>query len=372
LFYQLTIYFHGLILKLETLKPIFLEVIYIANKEPLAPAFIAEKHQDHVLFTGTAMIPGEPDCDYENGEKIFTEQEISDFRQSYKNYGILDEEHTFLRNNRKVGEPVEDFLLPGATKMTNVYGEEREYPRGTWVVKSKITDPELMVKAEKGEIAYSPTVIPEERAIQLMAAKGRTLIKDVPNPVVYTLSLTTHPCIDNSCQVGKSAAVKYGVSISKTNKSILEKARDIINSLISPKEPDNGGDNVTKSEEEKNKEYVTKSDLEEFGNGLVQKFKEASKADPPKKNPEQNTSSDAGSDTQEGKCPKCGAPVKAADKFCSNCGTALKAKKSKDKEEKDRSKAIKNHDDGKDDTAFKSIEHYAGRDLKGRPIKARK
>ena len=362
MFYQLTIYFHGLILKLETLKPIFLEVIYIANKEPLAPAFIVEKHKDHVLFTGTAMIPGEPDCDYGNGEKIFTEQEISDFRQSYKNYGILDEEHTFLRNGRKVGEPVEDFLLPGATKMTNVYGEEREYPRGTWVVKSKITEPELMVKAEKGEIAYSPTVIPEERAIQLMAAKGRTLIKDVPNPVVYTLSLTTHPCIDNSCQVDKSdpAAVKYGVSISKQNKSILEKARDIIDSLISPKEPDNGGDNVTKSEEDKDKEFVTKSDLEDFGDDLVEKFKEATKEPP-----------------EAIKCNECDHELAESDKFCSKCGdeitTEKSAKKSKEKEDKEgKSKAIKNHDDGKKETAYKSIEEYAGRDLKGRPIKEEK
>ncbi len=368
MFYQLTIYFHGLILKLETLKPIFLEVIYIANKEPLAPAFIVEKHKDHVLFTGTAMIPGEPDCDYGNGEKIFTEQEISDFRQSYKNYGILDEEHTFLRNGRKVGEPVEDFLLPGATKMTNVYGEEREYPRGTWVVKSKITEPELMVKAEKGEIAYSPTVIPEERAIQLMAAKGRTLIKDVPNPVVYTLSLTTHPCIDNSCQVDKSdpAAVKYGVSISKQNKSILEKARDIIDSLISPKEP-NGGDNVTKSEEEKNKEFVTKSDLDTkldaFKTDIVKEVAEAVKPEP-----------------EAIKCTECKHELAESDKFCPECGDEIstekekKSEKSKSDEDEDKgkSKAIKNHDDGKNETAFKSIEHYAGRDLKGRPLKEEK
>ena len=315
------------------------------------------------------MIPGEPDCDGES----FTEDEVRKFRETYHEHGgIIDEEHTFLQNGKSVGEPTEDFLTPGTMKMTNIHGEEREYPKGTWVVKSKITDPDLMKKAEKGEITYSPTTITKQRAMELTAAKARTLMRDVPDGVVYTLSLTTHPCIDNSCSVGKSA-VKYGRAISKQNKTILEKARDIIDSLISPKEP-NGGDNVTKSEEDKkNDEYVTKSDLEEFGNGLVQKFKEASKADPPKKNPEQNTSSDAGSDTQEGKCPKCGAPVKAADKFCSNCGTALKAKKSKEKEDKEgKSKAIKNHDDGKKETAYKSIEHYAGRDLKGRPLKEEK
>jgi hypothetical protein len=302
------------------------------------------------------MIPDEPDCDGE----IFTEDEVRKFRETYHEHGgIIDEEHTYLHNGKSTGEPVEDYLLPGATKMTNVYGEEREYPKGTWVVKSKITDPELMVKAEKGQIAYSPTTITRQRAMALAAQKGRTLMRDVPDGVVYTLSLTTHPCIDNSCSVGKSA-VKYGVSISKQNKSILEKARDIIDSLISPKEPDNGGDNVTKSEEDKDKEFVTKSDLEDFGDGLVEKFKEATKEPP-----------------EAIKCNECDHELAESDKFCSKCGdeitTEKSAKKSKEKEDKEgKSKAIKNHDDGKKETAYKSIEEYAGRDLKGRPIKEEK
>lgn len=302
------------------------------------------------------MIPGEPDCDGES----FTEDEVRKFRETYHEHGgIIDEEHTFLQNGKSVGEPTEDFLTPGTMKMTNIHGEEREYPKGTWVVKSKITDPDLMKKAEKGEITYSPTTITKQRAMELTAAKARTLMRDVPDGVVYTLSLTTHPCIDNSCSVGKSA-VKYGVSISKQNKSILEKARDIIDSLISPKEPDNGGDNVTKSEEDKDKEFVTKSDLEDFGDDLVEKFKEATKEPP-----------------EAIKCNECDHELGEDDKFCSKCGdeitTEKSAKKSKEKEDKEgKSKAIKNHDDGKKETAYKSIEEYAGRDLKGRPIKEEK
>lgn len=348
-----------------------MEVRIISNtkKEPLAPAFIVEKAKDHVIFTGTAMIPGEPDCD----DEIFTEDEVRKFRETYHEHGgIIDEEHTFLYNKKSVGEPIEDFLTPGTMKMTNIYGEEREYPRGTWVVKSKIKDPELMQKAEKGEIAYSPTTITKQRAMALASAKGRTLMRDVPEGVVYTLSLTTHPCIDNSCQVGKSDpdAVKYGKSISKENKSVLEKARDIINGLIGQSDvvkPENiGGDNVTKSEDEKTDEYVTKSDLDGFKEEIIDELK-ADKADPPKKNPEQNSSSR--------KCPNCGATVGANDKYCPQCGKALKSTKSTDEEEDEGtsessgSKAIKNHDDGKDEVAFKSVEHYMGRNRKGRPIK---
>ncbi len=309
------------------------------------------------------MIPGEPDCDGES----FTEDEVRKFRETYHEHGgIIDEEHTFLQNGKSVGEPTEDFLTPGTMKMTNIHGEEREYPKGTWVVKSKITDPDLMKKAEKGEITYSPTTITKQRAMELTAAKARTLMRDVPDGVVYTLSLTTHPCIDNSCSVGKSA-VKYGRSISKENKSILEKARDIIDSLISPKEPDNGGDNVTKSEEDKDKEFVTKSDLDTkldaFKTDIVKEVAEAVKPEP-----------------EAIKCTECKHELAESDKFCPECGDEIstekekKSEKSKSDEDEDKgkSKAIKNHDDGKKETAYKSIEEYAGRDLKGRPIKEEK
>lgn len=310
------------------------------TKKTLIPAFTVEKHKDHVIFTGTAMIPGEPDCDYESGEKIFTEQEIAEFRQSYKDYGIVDKEHTFLLNGKSVGEPVEDFLLPGPTKMTNIHGEEREYPRGTWVVKTKITDPELIEKAEKGEIAYSPTVIPKDEARKLMAAKGRVLIKEVPDPVVYTLSFTTRPCIDNSCSVKDAAAMKAGRSISKENKSVLEKARDLLNGLLeaaSINDDTIGGDNVTKDNDKKSEEYVTKSDFDNFKTEVMNAIKDKNEPDKSEKKEE----------TKEEPSEKSGPPHK----------------------EQDGSKALKNHDPDKGEVAWKSMEHYMGRTPKGRPIK---
>lgn len=302
------------------------------------------------------MIPGEPDCDGE----IFNEDEVRKYRETYnKHGGIIDEEHTFLQNGQKVGEPVEDFLTPGSMKMTNIHGKEREYPKGTWVVKSKITDPELMQKAEKGEITYSPTTITRQRAMELAAQKGRTLMREIPDAVVYTLSLTTHPCIDNSCSV--KAAIKEGRSISKENKTMLEKARDIIDSLISPK-GSNGGDNMTKNETNKDeKEFVTKSDLEQFGEDLVKEIVEKSKPTP-----------------EAVKCTECKHKLTESDKFCPECGDKISTTEKKEKskkseksedEDKSKSKAIKNHDDGKQDTAFKSIEFYSGRDMKGRPLK---
>lgn len=320
----------------------------------LSPSFMVEKHKDHVIFTGTAMIPGEPDCDHDNGEKIFNEQEIAEFRQSYKNYGIVDNEHTFLMNGKSVGEPVEDFLLPGATKMTNIHGELREYPRGTWVVKTKITDPELIEKAIKGEVAYSPTVIPKEEASRLMASKGRVLIKEVPDPVVYTLSLTTRPCIDNSCSVKNKAVIKK-----EDDKSIVEKARDILTSLL------DGGDYMSEKEKKSEKseeEFVTKSDLKDFREEILEAVKAEPPKEPPKKEPDGGASSGL-------KCSECKASIGKTDKFCKKCGAGIGKASGKSKPDKPpASKSTPNHDDKKQEPVFKSIEHYMGRNHRGKPL----
>ena len=98
-----------------------------------------------------------------------------------------------------MGDPVESYLLDAPKVMKNIKGEEREYPAGTWVVKSKITDPEMMEAALKGEIAYSVSVLSKEDADKVMASlKSRVLIKDINNPVAFTLTLTKNPCVDNS------------------------------------------------------------------------------------------------------------------------------------------------------------------------------
>jgi hypothetical protein len=346
-------------------KEVNREITYEAVKSSV---LAVEKAKDHVMFTGTVLIPGEPDCDADNGEEVLTAEKVARIAHSFMDYRVIDKEHEFLVTKKNMGDPVESYLFEEPKILKNIKGEEREYPAGTWVVKSKITDPEMMKAAEKGEIAYSISVLSKEDADKVMASKTRVLIKDINNPVGFALSLTKNPCVDNSCSV--KSAEKSGRAISKENKSVLEEVRDMIAGLISRAEPEksnNGGDNVTEKEEKKDeKEYVEKSDMEDIVKKTVkealkdEKDESASKSDPTK-------------------CPSCDVVVKSSDKFCSKCGAKITtaSKKSKEDEEEEEeetlekkgaSKSLKTSGKNNPTPAVKSFEEELGRDLYGRKL----
>lgn len=337
------------------------EINKVINYEAIKSTVLAvEKAKDHVMFTGTALIPGEPDCDAENGEEILSAEKVAKIAHSFMDYRIVDKEHEYLTTKKNMGDPVESYLLDAPKVMKNINGEEKEYPAGTWVVKSKITDPEMMKAALKGEIAYSVSVLSEEDANKVMASKSRVLIKDIDNPVGFTLSLTKNPCVDNSCSV--KSANKSGASISKQNKSVLEKARDMLNGLINQANSSDkvGGENMTSKEEKsENPEFVEKSDVDKI---VEEKVKEALK-----------TAKEA---AEAPKCPKCEATVKADDKFCSACGASLTKTSKKSKEEgeeeeeeiKGSSKSLKTSGKDNPTPAVKSFEEETGRDMYGRKL----
>lgn len=310
-----------------------------------------EKAKDHVIFTGTVLIPGEPDCDFENGEEPLSKSKVAKMAHEFlANYRIVDKDHNYFETGQEVGVPVESWIFDEPKILKSIDGVERTYPEGTWAVKSKITDPDLMEAAEKGDVAYSVTGLDKAVADKIIASiKSRVLIKDLKDPVGFTVSLVKNPCVDNSCSAKSKAAIK-----SKEDKSVVEKARDLLNEML------NGG--VDMGEKEKKTEFVTKSDLDERFDSLKTELL-AEKAD---------------------KC-KCGATPGADDKFCAACGTKVgapakksdeeeedsekKSEKSEKKKEHDNSKALKNHDPDNGEVAFKSVESYMGRDAKGRPIK---
>lgn len=297
---------------------------------PNSTALSAVKSKDHVLFTGTVLIPGEPDCDYGNGEEPLTVQKVAGIAHSFLDYRIVDKEHNYFNTGEEIGKPVESYLLDEPRTMKNIAGEEREYPEGTWIVKSKITDPDTMKKALKGEVAYSVTALEEDTAKALQSStKSRVLIKDIKNPVGFTVTLTENPCVDNSC----SAKSDPAAAMKSNDKSIVEKARDLLNNLLDGDEP------MTKDENksEKSEEYVTKSDFDNFKTEVMNAIKDKKEPDKSEKKEE----------NKEEPSEKSGPPHK----------------------EQDGSKALKNHDNGEKEVSFKSMEYYMGRTPKGRPIK---
>ena len=175
-----------------------------------------------IHLTAPVMIPGAHDCDYENGEPPLTTEQIRRFAKTYQDYGFIDHEHGLTRNGQKIGVPVNSFLLTEDTTMTTIDGSLKSYPRGSWFVTSHITDPRAIQTAlSGGYTGYSASVFTRSRADEYLEAlksepttpmpcsckdvssSGNSLIKDVPDPVVLSVSLVRSPCLHDSifCEV---------------------------------------------------------------------------------------------------------------------------------------------------------------------------
>ena len=179
------------------------------------PIMYINKLQDGTInLTAPVLIPNAKDCDYHNGEEPLTEQQIRAFKESYDKYGFVDHEHGLTRDGRRIGEPSKSIILDQDTTFTLYDGTTQTYPNGTWMLTTHITDETAIVEAMKGYYTgYSPSILPRTSADKYLAAlkagktdcacknvssMGNSLIKDVPDPVVLSVSLTRQPCLHES------------------------------------------------------------------------------------------------------------------------------------------------------------------------------
>jgi len=183
---------------------------------------ITQNSDGTINLTAPVMIPGAKDCDWVNGEPPLTEQQIREFAKSYERYQFIDHEHGLTQTGIKIGAPVDSFLLTEDTTMTTVTGGQKTYPKGSWFVTSQITDPDAISNAlAGGYTGYSASVFTQSRADEYLEAlksepdtpmpcsckdvssSGNSLIKDVPDPVVLSVSLVKSPCLHDSefCEV---------------------------------------------------------------------------------------------------------------------------------------------------------------------------
>ena len=172
-----------------------------------------------IELTAPVLIPNARDCDYHNGETPLNKSQIQAFKESYDKYGFVDHEHGLTKDGRKIGEPSQSKILDQDTTFTLYDGTQQTYPMGTWLLTTHITDPTAISEAMKGYYTgYSPSVLPRASADKYLAAlkagtdcacknnvssMGNSLIKDVPDPVVLSVSLTKQPCLHESkfCEV---------------------------------------------------------------------------------------------------------------------------------------------------------------------------
>lgn len=178
--------------------------------------YINKLEDGTVELTAPVMIPEAHDCDYENGETPLTKEQIQEFAKSYEKYQFIDHEHGLTRDGHKIGVPVNSFLLNHDTTMNTLDGSHT-YPSGTWMMTSHLTDEAAIQNAlSGGYTGYSASVFTQSRADEYLAAlksnpllelpcsckdvssAGNSLIKDVPDPVVLSVSLVRSPCLHDS------------------------------------------------------------------------------------------------------------------------------------------------------------------------------
>jgi len=195
-----------------------------------------------ILLTAPVMIPGAKDCDYENGEEPLTETQIREFAKTYEKYRFIDHEHGLTKDGTRIGEPVDSFLLTEDTTMTTLDGSLKSYPRGSWFVTSHITQPKAIELAlGGGYTGYSASVFTKSRADEYLEAlksepstpmpcsckdvssSGNSLIKDVPDPVVLSVSLVKSPCLHDSrfCEVNKGEIMENQEDVKSLKSKVL-------------------------------------------------------------------------------------------------------------------------------------------------------
>ena len=198
---------------------------------------ITQNSDGTINLTAPVMIPGAHDCDYDNGEPPLTEQQIREFAKSYEKYQFIDHEHGLTRDGNRIGVPVDSFLLTEDTTMTTLNGSLKSYPRGSWFVTSQLTNKDAIELAlNGGYTGYSASVFTKSRANEYLNAlksdssaplpcsckdvssSGNSLIKDVPDPVVLSVSLVKSPCLHDSefCEVNKGEIMEEDVKSLKS------------------------------------------------------------------------------------------------------------------------------------------------------------
>ena len=180
--------------------------------------YINQNKDGTIQLTAPVLIPEAHDCDYHNGETPLSADQILAFKESYDKYGFVDHEHGLTRDGRKIGEPSQSIILDHDTTFNLFDGTVKTYPQGTWMLTTHITDEEAISEAMKGYYTgYSPSILPRKSADKYLEAlktkgecscknissMGNSLIKDVPDPVVLSVSLTKQPCLHESkfCEV---------------------------------------------------------------------------------------------------------------------------------------------------------------------------
>lgn len=188
------------------------------------------------IVFAAVLVPGEPDYDFDKGEKILTKEEIERVAHKWmEDYGNID----YMHGLNNVAVPIETYLLPVEWEV-EAYGKKMLLPVGAWIMGAKIKKEEVWKKIDNGELTGFSIMGIRETALkqlaetankgkdisaELIASFKKTLIKDLgDNWLVPVVSIVDEACVPKS----KFFAIKSKEKdIDK--RSIISKVIDMIN-----------------------------------------------------------------------------------------------------------------------------------------------
>ena len=185
---------------------------------------VVTKSRDSLLITAPVLVPGERDCEFIYGEEPLTEGQIRHIAHEYlANYSLVDKNHEFFETREVIGVPVESYITTEPISLKGLDGTVNEYPKGTWIATTRITDEEEMEKALNGEYTgYSITTVSKKFADKQIQLPRRVLMKDIKDPVGFTISLVRKPCVRGAKFCSMKEDIENGDVVSENIDDKLE------------------------------------------------------------------------------------------------------------------------------------------------------
>lgn len=164
---------------------------------------IVFKNEPERIAFAAVLVPGEPDLDFDQGEKILTKEEVERVANQWlADYGNIDLMHSL--NN--VAVPVQSYTTY-SERVVKVNGEDLVLPEGTWILGSRLNE-ETWDAVVKGQLTgYSVmgirrTVLKNLASAEKSSAEAclkKTLIKDLgPDWVAPFVSVVDTPAVPKS------------------------------------------------------------------------------------------------------------------------------------------------------------------------------
>ena len=246
---------------------------------------VVTKSRDSLLITAPVLVPGERDCEFIYGEEPLTEGQIRHIAHEYlANYSLVDKNHEFFETREVIGVPVESYITTEPVSLKGLDGTVNEYPKGTWIATTRITDEEEMEKALNGEYTgYSITTVSKKFADKQIQLPRRVLMKDIKDPVGFTISLVRKPCVRGAKFCSMKEDIENGDVVSENiDEKLEEETKGFVQSIkgIFNKEDDKKDEDeeieidVKAIVDEVTKDFVNTDDFETFKKELEKELSE--------------------------------------------------------------------------------------------------